>query len=347
MLLASPAPLLISPYKVNVTLGSPVKSVVRLVVAGAGKFGREHLKALANVSGTEVVGIADPNEGAARDAAAMFGHASAKIGTDAASLLDTLKPDGLIVATPGFTHVPLATAALERGIPVLLEKPVAPSLEQAASLRAAEKASSAFVLPGHVLRFSAPHRRFAQIVHSGAIGSVVSITARRHRDESHAVHYPDDPVVLTMIHDIDLALWISGGPARARVTATRTPQGTHRSETLATVTRDDGRIWRLSTAWSFPSSAACPPDRIEVICENGAAELEVGNAIRVYGNDVQTIDISDETDDGMLQAEDAYFADCIRAGEHPTRLTLADAISGLAIAEAAQASIRSSNIEDV
>src|SRR5690606_34840106 len=121
----------------------------------------------------------------------------------------------------------------------------------------------------------------------------------------------------------------------------------HRSETQATVTRDDGRIWRLSTAWVFPSSAACPPDRIEVICENGAAELEVGNAIRIYGNDLQGIDISGETDDGMLQAEDGYSADCIRKGERAARLTLEAALSGLSLAEAAQASIRSGNVEEV
>ncbi len=324
-----------------------MKSTVRLVVAGAGKFGREHLKALASVPGTEVVGIVDTNESSARDAAAMFGHAGALVGGDAAALLETLKPDGLIVATPGFTHVPLATAALRRDIPVLLEKPVAPSLPEAVSLRAVVRASKAFVLPAHVLRFSRPHQRFAEIVHSGAIGAVLSITARRHRDESHAVHYPDDPVVLTMIHDIDLALWLSGGPAKARVTATRNPRDTNRSETLATVTRDDGLIWRLSTAWSFPSSAACPPDRMEVICENGAAELEVGNAIRIYGRQMQTIDISNETDDSMLQAEDAYFAECVRSGLPPARLTLEDAISGLSIAEAAQASLHSNNVEDV
>lgn len=324
-----------------------MKPTVRLVVAGAGKFGCEHLRALSSVPDTEVVGIADLSETASREAARAFGHESAATHTDAVTLLDALKPDGLIVATPGFTHVPLATAALQRNIPVLLEKPVAPSLTEATTLHAAETASKAFVLPGHVLRFSSPHRHFAEIIRSGAIGDVLSVTARRHRDESHAVHYPDDPVVLTMIHDIDLALWLSGGPSDGSVFATRNPAETHRSETQATVTRADGIVWRLSTAWTFPSPAACPPDRIEVIGTDGAAELEVGNAIRVYGSETQIIDISDETDDGMLQSEDACFAECLRTGRRPTQLTLADAISGLSIAEAAQASLRSNTTENI
>src|SRR5271169_4520860 len=96
---------------------------VRLVVAGAGAFGREHLRILAVMKDVTVVGVADICEAAAQDACERFGAGEA--GTDAAALVSRLRPDGLIVATPGPAHAALAGFTLGLGIPVLVEKPVA------------------------------------------------------------------------------------------------------------------------------------------------------------------------------------------------------------------------------
>lgn len=122
--------------------------------------------------------------------------------------------------------------------------------DEAASLAEEEARSGAFVLPGHVLRFSEAHRRFFEIARSADVGSILSVTARRDRDDSHAIRYSDDPVLMTMIHDIDLALWITGRVTPRGVVASRRPRGTRRSQTVMT-TQGGSAIWRLSTAWTF------------------------------------------------------------------------------------------------
>lgn len=310
---------------------------LRLALAGAGLFGEEHLRVMARMDDIEIASVADLNGKAAESAAKR--HGALDWGTDIIALLDRRKTDGLIIATPGQTHVPIARQALERGIPVLVEKPMAMTAADAAALAGLKAPDPAFILPGHVLRFSKPHRIIADIVRSGEIGRLLSLTARRHRDDSHALRYPDiDPIMMTMIHDIDLALWMARSPA-LEVLALRDPAGEQRSHTVVTARDRNGAAWTLATAWTFALDAA-PPDRLEIVGERGGIDFETGAFLRQYGARIREIDLHLSAPDDPLHSEVAYFVDCIRSGRRPQAVTAADAHSGLLIAEAALASLR-------
>jgi predicted dehydrogenase len=313
---------------------------IRVAVAGVGVFGREHLRAVARLPGVVLAGIAEADATAAQAAAV---GSSVPVVASVGELLDGAEVDGLIVATPGNTHVAIALEALARGIPVLLEKPVAQSAAESVALVQAAAASTGFVLPGHILRYSDAHRRFADLIGSGSVGRILSISARRHRDDRHAARYRDDPILMTMVHDIDLAIWLNGGLPAGNVLATRLPKGTSRSETIATVVRRDEPSWRFSTAWTFPPVSQ-PPDRIEVIGEEGSAELDAGLAIRAYGVNPGVFDVSDGDPDQPILAEVAYFADCIRNAREPAAVTLREAVAGLSVADAVAASLASGGL---
>lgn len=309
--------------------------VVKLALAGAGLFGQEHLSVIDRIPDAQVVAIADRNETAASTAAER--HGVEDWGSDIIDLLRHTRPDGVIIASPGQTHVPLALAALELGIPALVEKPMAMTAAEALPLVETDARGPAFVLPGHVLRFSAPHRRIADIIRSGEIGRVLSFSARRHRDDSHAVRYPDiDPIMMTMIHDIDLALWMTGGTA-GDVHAWRGPEGAQRSQTMVTAKGETGAVWSLATSWTYPGEAA--PDRIEIVAERGGIDFETGAYIRQYGDTSRRIDLAELGPDESLLNEVSYFVHCIRAGERPSVVTARDALAGLEIAGAALASL--------
>lgn len=308
---------------------------VRLALAGAGLFGQEHLSVIDRIPEVKVVAIADRNETAAKSAAER--HGAPHWGTDILPLLAEHRPDGLIIASPGQTHVPLALGALALGIPVLVEKPMAMTATEARALVDADARGPGFVLPGHVLRFSSPHRRIADIIRSGEIGRVLSIYARRHRDDSHAVRYPDiDPIMMTMIHDIDLAVWMTGGAA-GDVRVLRNPEGAQRSQTLVTAQGDHGAMWQLATSWTYPGEAA--PDRIEIVGERGGIDFETGAYIRQYGDKPRYIDLAEFGPDDSLFNEDSYFVSCIRTGTRPGIVTARDALAGLEVAEAALISL--------
>jgi predicted dehydrogenase len=315
---------------------------LRIAVAGAGLFGREHIRTLAGMEGVEIAGIAEPNAEARSKVAAAHGIAVAA--SDVEALLDRARPDGLVVATPGHTHVAIARLALSRDIPILLEKPVGMNAADAQALIEAEKSSRGFVLPGHILRFSAPYRATVAIAQSGEIGEVVSVSARNHRDESHAVRYPDiDPVLMTMVHDIDLAIWTTGAGLKS-VLALRQPHDTFRSETLVVGEGERGALWHMTSAWTYPTLDA-PPDKLEIVCSNGSVELQLGQTIRVCGEKSRIIDLKTAPPDNELLNELSTFCAGIRSGAHPGIVTLEDARKGLAAADAIIRSVATRGLE--
>lgn len=301
---------------------------MKILVAGGGAFGKEHLRTLAAMDGIEIA-VAEPRADELERIAATFPLAMR--GQDPAMLIERFVPDGIIIATPAIAHAPLALTALSRNIPVLVEKPVAPSSDIMRQLVGAASQSRGFLQPGHILRFSAPHRQLHAIVHEGHIGDLLRIVSRRYRDSSHADRYRDvDPVFTTMVHDIDLALWFDGSDA-GEVIARRLPPGGYRSLTTADVTSLAGVSWQLSLAWLHPS-LDCPPDRIELVGTKGSVEFEAGRGIDLYAADGHRR-LPPEGDDDPLHAELRTFIQGIQSGRNVAPVTPDDALRGLLIAE--------------
>jgi UDP-N-acetylglucosamine 3-dehydrogenase len=309
---------------------------VRLLLAGAGAFGREHLGRLVGRADVRLVGVADTHPDALKAARSLFGvlpcHA------DPLRMIDEAEADAIVIATPAASHVEICMRALGRGLCVLLEKPVATSAEAASVLLGSVKISSGFVLPGHVLRFSKDHQRLVEIVGSGLIGEVIYVNSRRYRDDSHAIRYADaDPVLTTLIHDVDLAQWVTRSDFRS-VLAHRSVGSGYRSLTTACATTATGVVCHLRTAWTF-TDGDLPPDRWEVVGNRGSVELVVGEGLQVYCEGRRINFPLIETDD-PLRNEQNHFLACVRDRSRERALDLPEAIAGLKLADAVKESLR-------
>jgi predicted dehydrogenase len=314
----------------------PPPDQVRVVVAGAGAFGREHLDRLAVRSDVTLVGVADTNPATLALVGSRYGFMNRR--SDPFQLIDEAEADAVIIATPAASHVELCASALGKDLCVLLEKPVAPSAATAAPLAVAARNSKGFMLPGHVLRFSKDHQRLIEIVYSGRIGAVHYVNSRRYRDDSHAIRYPDtDPILMTLIHDIDLAQWVTGSTFHS-VLARRSGGPGFRTMTATSATTTTGILCDLRTAWTF-AEGDLPPDRLEVVGDRGSAELVVGHALHVYAEGRRTDYPLVEADDPLANEQDHFLA-CVRDRALTPALDLSQALAGLKLADAALESLR-------
>ncbi len=153
---------------------------------------------------------------------------------------------------------------------------------------------------------------------------MLGIATVRDRGRDHERLFPDlHPALMTTIHDIDLALWLSGSRA-VRVTAHERGGKAGGPPLLvwAQVEAADGGVWSLRESWLLPDGTPTA-DRLDVYGTLGVAGLDLTGA-------------GDATSDA-IDAEIAHFCDCLRTGAEPS-VTLEDAAHGVLIAEAIIAS---------
>jgi predicted dehydrogenase len=173
-------------------------------VVGVGSLGFHHARILREVPGAEMVGVYDAD---AERAASV----SEQLGVPAFASLDELlgRVEAAVVAVPTTAHAPVALAALERGVHLLIEKPIAATLEEADRILAAAEAGGALVATGHVERFNSALRACEPYLDAPRF-------IESHRLASFNPRGTDVAVVLDlMIHDIDLILGLVGGPVAA------------------------------------------------------------------------------------------------------------------------------------
>ena len=126
------------------------QSLLKFGVAGAGVMGRNHARVLSDIRDLELTHVFDPDAVTAEGGAAAYG---AKPVTTAEAFVDA-GLDAAVVATPNRTHADLAVALLENGVHVLVEKPIAATVEDARRIIDAAKANDRILMVGQVERFN-------------------------------------------------------------------------------------------------------------------------------------------------------------------------------------------------
>jgi predicted dehydrogenase len=144
---------------------------VRIAVAGAGLIGRRHLAELQRSASARPAAVVDPSPAAAGIAADLgvprYGSLPELFGRD--------RPDGVILATPNRLHLPGGLECVAAGVPVLVEKPLADTVEGAARLVEAAGAAGVPLLTGHHRQHSPIMARAREIISSGRLGTVVAV----------------------------------------------------------------------------------------------------------------------------------------------------------------------------
>ena len=185
-------------------------------MVGVGSMGRHHVRLVSQSSGVALAGFYDPDPARAEEICRLYGCAC----------FDTLDElmnaaDALTVAAPTSLHAEIGERCLERGLHLLMEKPLAHDLKGAARLVELARKAELVLMVGHVERYNPT---VATMIHmlQGIPEQIISIDARRLAPFDGSRCMDVDVLHDLLIHDIDLALEIAGAPIKT-VTATGRP----------------------------------------------------------------------------------------------------------------------------
>ncbi len=193
--------LCVSALKVCESLLKNAEMNVRVAVVGVGALGKHHARILSALPGADLVGVVDTNEARAREIAATVGVPCA---TNAGDLPWAV--DAVTVAVPTESHLKVALPFLDRGVGVLVEKPLARSSHEARQLIDAAAKSGAVFGVGHTERYNP------------AVAAVRPFIEQPRFIEVHRLGtFPDrsldiDVVFDLMIHDLDVVLSLEPSP---------------------------------------------------------------------------------------------------------------------------------------
>jgi len=174
---------------------------LRVGVIGLGRMGQQHCRVYSSLRQGQLAGVYDVIPELTREVAARY-ETSAFSGVD-----DLLKRvDAVSVATPTPLHFDLAMQCVRSGIPVLVEKPLTETVEQAEALVEAARAAGVFVQVGHIERFNPAYTELKNVLEDRALLAI----AMRRLSAFGGSNRDVDVVLDLMIHDIDLALDLTG-----------------------------------------------------------------------------------------------------------------------------------------
>ncbi|MFI5762753.1 Gfo/Idh/MocA family protein [Streptomyces sp. NPDC051563] len=185
-------------------------STLGIAVIGTGKMGSDHVRRFGRtVGGARVVAVADPDGDRAKEVAAGLDGAGAH--TDPAAAIAAPGVDAVLIASPGPAHEEAILQALERGLPVLCEKPLTPDPAGALRIMEAEaRLGRRLVQVGFMRRYDAEYARLKELLDAGGIGRPLFLHCR-HRNASSPSFFTSDMLISdSVVHEVDAARWLLG-----------------------------------------------------------------------------------------------------------------------------------------
>lgn len=291
---------------------------IRLAVVGAGIMGTNHARVARHLPGVELVAVCDPDLDRARAACGASGA------QPLASIDELGEVDAAVVSVPTAFHVEAATTLAARGVHVLVEKPLARSVEEAQAIIDATDAAGVVLAVGHIERFNAAVAELPSLLEE-------PIHIEASRIGAYSPRVLDGVIFDLMIHDLDIVLSLLpddveaveiGGVARSvRSDTEDVATATLRFSNGVTATFNTSRLAqqkiRTVEITQLDSTIIADLVRRDVeIHRMSRQEYLSDEGTRYRQSSVVEIPFLESAGE-PLQLELAHFVDCIRTGRAP------------------------------
>ena len=213
-------------------------------------MGRNHARAYGEIPGFELVAIADIDRTRAAEISARHG---CRAYGDHLEMLDTERPDAVSVVVPTRDHFAVAVAALERGCHVLVEKPIAGTIEEAEQLLACAESADRVLMVGHIERYNPALQEMRRRLEAGQLGRIYQAKARRLGPFPSRIR--DVGVVVDLAtHDLDVMRFLVGSEVERVYAETKREIHTLHEDALSGLLRfADGVVGVLDINWLTPT----------------------------------------------------------------------------------------------
>lgn len=245
--------------------------MTKIAVVGFGFMGRMHFRCWQDVEGARVTAICEANPSVITDATKPAGNIQGaaddidltgiSVYEDYDKMLAEAQIDAVSITLPSFLHADFATKALEAGVHVLCEKPMALTLAECDRMVAAADASGKTLMIAHCIRFWPEYAKVKQIIDSGEYGEVRAATFRRlgsapgwaegnwFADKSKSGGMAVD----LHIHDTDFVHYLFGVPREVTARAARLPNGMT-AHIVADYDYGDNKVVTAEGSWMMTAS---------------------------------------------------------------------------------------------
>ncbi|HEY7297862.1 MAG TPA: Gfo/Idh/MocA family oxidoreductase [Xanthobacteraceae bacterium] len=298
--------------------------LLRVGVVGVGVMGSNHARVLAELPGIALAGIADPDEKQRQFVCEALGCA----GYPELDGLLAAGVDALTIAAPTHLHRELAMAAIRRGVHVLVEKPIAPSVEEGTAIIAAARQAGVTLMVGHVERFNPAVEAVKDAVRDEDILSI-AIT----RVGPFPPRMSNVGVVIDLaVHDIDLIRWFTDSEIVEVQPQLKSAIAEREDIALLQFRTASGVLAHINTNWITPFKAR----NVTVATRNKyiSADLLTHQVTECFGFQPDGSYSMRHLSVGYaepLRTELQAFASAIRSGTRPA-VTGEEGVAGLAIA---------------
>jgi len=342
---------------------------LQIALAGAGLVGRVHLDALQASPHCRPDAIIDPSSHAAELARSVgVSYHDSLAGYLDANVTSARRPDGIILATPNALHKEHALACMKKGLPMLLEKPLAATVAEGEAIAREARLSGTPILVGHHRTHSGILRAAVDTIDSGVLGRLVSVTG------SATFVKPDDyfsaapwrtragggPILINLIHEIQSLRLLCGEIVALQAFGSNAIRGHAVEDTVAINFRfANGALgtFLLSDTAASPHSwehnsgenpaYAHHPEEACYVVAGTHGSLAIPNLrLHHYERDEDrswwkpfvSKSIPFERDDPIARQRD-HFCAMIR-GTEPTRVTVEDGLANLRVTDAVERAAR-------
>lgn len=314
--------------------------MLRVGVVGVGNMGFHHARIyseLAKEGKVELIGVADVNFERAKEVASQF---RTKAFGDYRELVKE-RLDAVSIAVPTSLHKQVALEFIENGVSVLVEKPIAESIESAQEIINAAKKDNAMLMVGHVERFNPGVLKLREVLEEGLIGDVVTLTAKRVGPLPPQIK--DVGVIVDLaVHDIDVMSFLLGKRVKSVYARAGSAKNPLELEDYAIIMLDFGDATGvIDTNWLTPHKVRT----LSVVGTEGIAELDyITQKLVIYNHEwVKEAKVNFKE---PLRNELEHFIECVEKGTKPL-VSGEEGLHALKVAIGALESAKSSKIVEV